>query len=74
MDDTQDNKPKVEELEEGAETDDDTLDTAHKMGLYQDADEEHPHELDLAKEMEKAEKDNAGIQNYSDNETPKKQD
>lgn len=65
---------KDEELEEGVETSDDTLDRAHKMGLYQDADEEHPHELDLAKEIEKAEKDNAGIQNYSDNEMPEKQD
>lgn len=65
---------KDEEFEEGVDSNDNALDRAHKMGLYQDADEEHPHELDIAKEVEKAEKDNAGIQNYSDNEMPKKQE
>lgn len=38
------------------ESDDDTLENAWKMGLYTGDDEEHPQELNIAHEMEKAEK------------------
>lgn len=39
------------------ESDDNTLDTAHDAGLYEDQDEEHPGEIDIAKEVEKDEKE-----------------
>ena len=38
------------------ESDDDMLENAWKMGLYTKDDEEHPQELNIAKEIEKAEK------------------
>lgn len=38
------------------ESDDDTLENTHSMGLYPNADDEHPAELNLAGEVEKAEK------------------
>jgi hypothetical protein len=38
------------------ESDDDTLEAAHEAGLYEDADDEHPAELNLAEEVEKDEK------------------
>lgn len=38
------------------ESDDDVLDVAHKRGLYQKANEEHPEELDIASQVDKAEK------------------
>ena len=40
----------------GVESDDNTLDAAHEMGLYQKADEEHPKEVGIAEEIDKAEK------------------
>lgn len=39
------------------ESDDNTLDTAHEAGLYEDQDEEHPGEINIAKEVEKDEKE-----------------
>ena len=39
-----------EEVEE-----EDTLEDVQDVGLYQDVDEEHPRELDIAKEIDKAE-------------------
>ena len=39
------------------ESDDNTLDAAHQAGLYEDQDEEHPGELNIAKEVEKDEKE-----------------
>ncbi len=38
------------------ESDDDVLDSIHKMGLYQKANEEHPEELGLGEQVDKAEK------------------
>ncbi len=38
------------------ESDDNALDAAQSAGLYTKADEEHPAELGIAKEVEKAEK------------------
>lgn len=35
---------------------DDTLENAHKVGLYEAADEEHPKEAGIAEEIEKDEK------------------
>ncbi len=43
--------PEVEVVEEK-----DTLETAQDMGLYEDADEEHPKPLNIAEEIEKDEK------------------
>lgn len=37
------------------ESDDDTLETAHKAGLYQNADEEHPAELGIGQQVNNAE-------------------
>lgn len=37
------------------ESDDDTLDTAHKTGIYEDQDEEHPGELGVDEEIHKDE-------------------
>jgi hypothetical protein len=37
------------------ESDDDTLENSHKMGLRLDEDEEHPKELDIASDIDKAE-------------------
>ena len=37
------------------ESDDDTLENAHEMGLYKADDGEHPQELNLAEEVMKAE-------------------
>lgn len=39
------------------ETDDNTLDTAHEAGLYENQDEEHPGEIGIAEEVNKDEKD-----------------
>ncbi|RJQ27803.1 hypothetical protein C4577_00560 [Candidatus Parcubacteria bacterium] len=39
------------------DADDNVLDNAHEAGLYEDADEEHPKELDLGEEINKDEKD-----------------
>lgn len=39
------------------ESDDNVLDAAHNVGLYEDQDEEHPGELNVAKEVEKDEKE-----------------
>ena len=39
------------------ESDDNMLDAVHGVGLYPQADEEHPAELNLAAEIEQAEKD-----------------
>lgn len=38
------------------EADDNVLDAAHSVGLYEEADEEHPAELGLANQVEEAEK------------------
>ncbi|MBI3485731.1 hypothetical protein HY025_02190 [Candidatus Daviesbacteria bacterium] len=38
------------------ESDDDMLENAHKAGLYEKSDDEHPEELNVAKEVENAEK------------------
>lgn len=38
------------------ESDDNMLDNVHEMGLYLSVDEEHPKELNIAKEIDKAEK------------------
>jgi len=38
------------------ESDDNVLDNIHEMGLYLSSDEEHPAELNIAKEIDKAEK------------------
>lgn len=38
------------------ESDDDVLDSAHEMGLYQKASEEHPKEVGIAKQVDEAEK------------------
>ncbi|OGH16973.1 MAG: hypothetical protein A3C30_01845 [Candidatus Levybacteria bacterium RIFCSPHIGHO2_02_FULL_40_18] len=38
------------------ESDDDVLEAAHKMGIGLSEDYEHPRELDIAKDVEKAEK------------------
>lgn len=40
-----------------SESDDNTLDTAHKAGLYEDQDEEHPGELGIDQEIRKDEKE-----------------
>lgn len=56
------------------ESDDDVLDAAHKTGLYTESDEDHPHEVDLANEVEEAEKDRVGIEYDENAEMPKKQD
>lgn len=37
------------------EADDNVLDFAHEAGLYTEADEENPHELNMAQEIEEAE-------------------
>lgn len=42
------------------ESDDDTLENAHEMGLYKADDGEHPQELDLAGEVMKAEENRRG--------------
>ena len=39
------------------ESDDNVLDAAKQAGLYEDQDEEHPGELNIAKEIEKDEKE-----------------
>lgn len=39
------------------ESDDNTLDAVHEAGLYGDQDEEHPGEINIAKEVEKDEKE-----------------
>lgn len=39
------------------ESDDNALDAAHKAGLYEDQDEEHPGEVNVAKEVEKDEEE-----------------
>ena len=39
------------------ESDDNALDAAQKMGLYNKADEEHPVEVGIGEEINKAEKD-----------------
>lgn len=38
------------------ESDDNVLDNAHEMGLYEEADEEHPAELGIAEQVEKDER------------------
>lgn len=38
------------------ESDDNTQDTAHDAGIYENQDEEHQGEIDIAKEVEKDEK------------------
>ena len=43
------------------ESDDDTLENAHDMGLYRKDDGEHPQELNLASEVQKAEDNRRGI-------------
>ena len=45
----------------GLESDDDTLENAHDMGLYKADDGEHPQELNLAGEVMKAEDNRRGI-------------
>jgi hypothetical protein len=40
----------------GPESDDDVLEAAHQMGIGLDEDYEHPRELDIAGDMDKAEK------------------
>ncbi len=39
------------------ESDDDTLKTAQDAGLYEDQDEEHPGEINVAQEVQKDEKE-----------------
>lgn len=39
-------------------TEDDTLEAAHKVGLHTEADEEHPDELDIDKELDELEEEN----------------
>lgn len=39
------------------ESDDNTLDNAHEAGIYENQDEEHPGELNVAEEIEKDEKE-----------------
>lgn len=39
------------------ESDDNVLDQAHEAGLYEEADEEHPAEIDIAGEIDKAERE-----------------
>lgn len=51
----EDESVKVDSTDE-PHSDADTLDNAHKMGLYKSADEEHPAELNIAGEIDKAEK------------------
>lgn len=41
----------------GPESDDNTLDNSHKAGLYEDQDEEHPGEINVAEEVSKDEKE-----------------
>lgn len=43
------------------ESDDDTLENAHDMGLYKADDGEHPQELNLAAEVQKAEDGRRGL-------------
>ncbi len=43
------------------ESDDDTLENAHEMGLYKADDGEHPQELNIAAEVMKAEESRRGI-------------
>ena len=43
------------------ESDDDTLENAHDMGLYKGDDGEHPQELNLAGEVMKAEDNRRGL-------------
>ncbi len=42
------------------ESDDNVLDKAHKMGIYEKADEEHPQELGLGEEVNKEEEERLG--------------
>lgn len=39
------------------ESDDDTLENVHKVGLYENQDEEHPGELGIAQELEEDEEE-----------------
>lgn len=39
------------------ETDDNTLDAAHGAGLYENQDEEHPGEINIAREVNKDERE-----------------
>ncbi len=39
------------------ESDDNTLDAAHDAGLYEDQDEQHPGEINVAEEVQKDEKE-----------------
>lgn len=39
------------------ESDDNTLDTAHEAGLYENQDEEHPGEIGIAEEVNKDEQE-----------------
>lgn len=43
------------------ESDDDTLENAHEMGLYKADDGEHPQELNIAAEVMKAEENRRGL-------------
>lgn len=43
------------------ESDDDTLENAHDMGLYRKDDGEHPQELNLAAEVQSAEDNRRGL-------------
>lgn len=56
------------------ESDDNVLDAAHKAGLYTESDEEHPHEVDLANEVDEAEKERVGIEYNDKAEMPKRQE
>lgn len=43
------------------ESDDDTLENAHDMGLYKADDGAHPQELNIASEVQKAENNRRGL-------------
>lgn len=43
------------------ESDDDTLENAHDMGLYKNDDGEHPQELNLAAQVQSAEDNRRGL-------------
>ena len=45
----------------GLETDDDMLENAHEMGLYKADDGEHPQELNVAAQVQKAENHRRGM-------------
>ena len=58
---SEDGEEKISGSVPDLESDDDTLENAHEMGLYKADDGEHPQELNLADEVMKAEENRRGL-------------